>query len=118
VLCTINSNGGFSYDSELGGWTAPFPFALHDSKIVHRSNALLGYGKQLQYREVLPCRGRLLGLLPAVLITVATAVLDLLFYWPVTRRALMKVLPPQGQGPSRAVIDSGYFTVSVITPAL
>ena len=106
-----------SYDRELRGWTALCPFALHDSKIVHRSSALLGYGK-LQYREVLPCKGRLLGLLPAALLTALFSMLDLLFYWPVTRRALMKVMPAQGQGPSREVMDNGYFTVSSTTVIL
>jgi short subunit dehydrogenase-like uncharacterized protein len=114
-VLTINSDGGgFSYDSEIAGWTGPFIFAGHDSKLVHRSNALLNgmYGR-LHYREVMPFKGRVLGLLPAAVSTVAIGIASLLFFVPLTRGLLLRLLPAQGQGPSREKMDKGFFWVRV-----
>lgn len=34
-------------------WTAPFIFAGHDAKVVHRSAHLLGYEQPFNYKEVM-----------------------------------------------------------------
>jgi short subunit dehydrogenase-like uncharacterized protein len=106
--------GGFGYDSTLRGWVAPFYCAGHDSKLVHRSNALLKhmYGTNLHYKEVIPFNGKVLGCILAAVATAATKLLAFLFYVPITRHVLMKCLPTPGQGPSKDVRDKGYFWVS------
>jgi short subunit dehydrogenase-like uncharacterized protein len=111
-----SDGGGFGYDSEIAGWTGPFIFAGHDSKLVHRSNALLGgmYGR-LHYREVMPFKGRVLGLLPAAVSTVATGIASLLFFVPLTRGLLLRLLPALGQGPPREKMDKGFFWVSLLS---
>jgi short subunit dehydrogenase-like uncharacterized protein len=44
---------GFDYDAELGTWLGPFVYEGLHSRVVRRTNALLGYpyGRQLRYRE-------------------------------------------------------------------
>jgi short subunit dehydrogenase-like uncharacterized protein len=44
---------GFDYDPQLGTWLGPFAYELLHSRVVRRTNALLGYpyGRQFRYRE-------------------------------------------------------------------
>jgi short subunit dehydrogenase-like uncharacterized protein len=114
LVCVSRDVGSFSYDSTIKGWTAPFHCAGHDSKLVHRSNALLNYmyGKDMHYKEVIPFSGRVLGFVLAAMATAATKLLAFLFYIPLTRHMLMKCLPEPGQGPSKEVREKGYFWVS------
>jgi short subunit dehydrogenase-like uncharacterized protein len=107
------NGGGFGYDSNIPGWTAPFIFAAHDTKVVHRSNAILSYGR-LKYREVIPYKGRIFGLLPALLSSVMVCITMLLVYIPLTREVLKAFLPKPGEGPSREIRESSYFWVNLI----
>lgn len=45
-----------SYDEVLDTWVAPFAMQSINGRVVRRSNALLGYGSQFNYREVQACR--------------------------------------------------------------
>jgi short subunit dehydrogenase-like uncharacterized protein len=113
---TNSSGGGFGYDGNIPGWSAPFVCGGHDTKLVHRSNALLNnmYGKQFHYREVIPCTGRVLGFFKAALVTALTYAVMLLVLLPPSRYLLTKfVLPAPGTGPSKEDRESGYFNVSV-----
>jgi len=44
---------GFDYDTALGTWLGPFSYELLHTRVVRRTNALLGYpyGRQFRYRE-------------------------------------------------------------------
>jgi short subunit dehydrogenase-like uncharacterized protein len=115
--CTSHnsSGGGFSYDKNIPGWSAPFVCGGHDTKLVHRSNALLNsmYGKQFRYREVVPCTGRVLGFFRAAVVTALTYAVMLLVLLHPSRYLLTKfVLPAPGTGPSKEERESGYFNVS------
>ncbi|KAG5190508.1 hypothetical protein JKP88DRAFT_298840 [Tribonema minus] len=107
-----STGGGFGYDAAARGWTAPFVFAGHDSKIVHRSNALLHYGP-LRYRECMLFGGRVLGLVPALCVAAALNVAAALLFLPPTRALLRRALPKAGDGPTQEQRDSGFFWVNL-----
>ena len=58
---------GVIHDEELGGWLAPFFMGAVNTRVVRRSNALLGhaYGRRMRYRELMLMGGLPLGPLKA-----------------------------------------------------
>lgn len=98
-------------DTELDAWVGPFVMAATNTRVVRRSNALLGwrFGRRLRYREVVRCgRGPLAplaaaGLAAALPLTVAALSV------PPTRALLDRVLPDPGEGPAERSRDNGYF---------
>ncbi len=101
-------------DPLLGRWLAPNPFGPHDSRIVRRSNALLGhaYGRGFRYREGIAAPAGPLGagVLSAGLVAFAGG----MRFGP-TRALLDRVLPAPGDGPSEKVRRTGHFRVEVHT---
>jgi short subunit dehydrogenase-like uncharacterized protein len=106
---------GVRRDLELGGWTAPFLMAGFNSRVVRRSNALLGhrYGKALRYREVLGFDGGAGGFVKASGAAAATAALAAGLALPPARRLIDRKLPAPGEGPSAAVRAKGRFEVRI-----
>ncbi|MCW2528854.1 MAG: putative saccharopine dehydrogenase/reductase [Pseudonocardiales bacterium] len=103
-------------DPELG-WTGPFVMASYNTRIVRRSNALMGYayGRSFRYREVMGF-GR--GRRAPVLATLMTAGLGLFaagMSRKLSRRVLDRLLPAPGSGPSEKTQRSGRFRIEVRT---
>ncbi|KAG5176481.1 Saccharopine dehydrogenase-domain-containing protein [Tribonema minus] len=110
---------GFGYDSYLHGWVAPAPIAPHDSKIVQRSNALLGeeYGPTSTFRfhAATPFPGIVLGFFKAAVVTLLYAFAKAAVWLPPTRWLLQRfVLPKSGDGPLPEVRSKGFFYVNLI----
>ena len=101
----------------LGRWVAPFVMASHNTRVVRRSNALLGhaYGPGFRYREVMSVGSTPFAPLLAGGITVGLGALVAGMSLPPTRFLLDKVLPKPGEGPSEKLQQSGHFTVEVHT---
>lgn len=99
------------WDGELGYWLAPFVMSSVNTRVVRRSQALLGgaYGSGFRYREHVGVRGRWRGALPAVGVAAATGGLAAGMAWPPSRRVLDRVLPAPGEGPSDEQREKGYF---------
>jgi len=104
-------------DATTGRWTAPWLMASFNSRIVRRSDSLLGhaYGPAFRYREAVGfgrgTRGRLQAYgLAAALGTTFTAMAN-----PRTRPLVDRVLPSPGQGPSAKAREEGYFRVELRT---
>ncbi|MCH9684262.1 MAG: saccharopine dehydrogenase NADP-binding domain-containing protein [Deltaproteobacteria bacterium] len=103
---------GVRFDDDLDRWTAPFVMAAVNTRVVRRSNALLGYdyGRDFRYQEFMAFRrgakglgsawsvaGGLVGFLGAVTIKP-------------TRKLLQRfVLPAPGEGPSLEQREAGLF---------
>jgi short subunit dehydrogenase-like uncharacterized protein len=104
-------------DPLLGRWVAPYPFGPHDSRIVRRSNALLGhaYGPGFRYRERLAVGGGAVAPLLAGAVTAGMAAFAVGLRLPPTRMMLDRLLPEPGEGPPDRVRDRGHFTVEVHT---
>jgi short subunit dehydrogenase-like uncharacterized protein len=106
-----------SIDPSLDGWVATFIMGAHNTKIVRRTNGLLGwvYGKNFRYREVMSAGKSPVaplvaaGMAGGIVATMAAgAVLSRV---SVGRKLLDRMLPKPGTGPSEKVRTSGWFTM-------
>lgn len=108
---------GVRYDEQAGSWTAPFLMGPVNSRIVHRSNELLGgaYGRGFRYGECVTTgpglRGRataavLSGGLKAFLIGAAIG--------PVRGFLERHFLPAPGEGPGPEEREAGFFDIRFI----
>ncbi len=99
-------------DDLSGQWVAPFIMAAVDTRVVHRSNALLGFpwGRDFRYDEGMLMGTGPLGLAKAtgisagMLVGMGTAAVG-----PVRRLLVDKVLPQPGTGPSEEAQQKGFF---------
>jgi short subunit dehydrogenase-like uncharacterized protein len=108
---------GVSYSRELGRWTAPFVMASVNTRVVRRSNALLGYpwGKDFLYSEVSSFAPGVKGMVTAAGMSVGLGAFMVATTVPVVRRLLEKrVLPAPGEGPSAEERERGHFEVRLV----
>jgi short subunit dehydrogenase-like uncharacterized protein len=106
---------GAKYDQDLEAWVGPFIMAAINTRVVRRSSALLGYGKELRYDEMMRTGKGIKGQLRAYALAGGMgAGVGLLAFEP-TRKLLAKtVLPKPGEGPSKEVRDKGHFTLRFV----
>ncbi|MFN2537754.1 MAG: trans-acting enoyl reductase family protein [Mycobacteriales bacterium] len=106
-----------SRDPLLGRWVAPFVMASYNTRIVRRSNALLGhaYGPGFRYREVMSVGRSPLAPVLAGGVTVGVGALAAGMALPGTRQLLDRVLPKPGEGPSEKTRENGHFRIEVHT---
>ncbi len=97
--------------SDDGLRTAPFIMAAANTRIVRRSNALQGwaYGRNLQYGEVMGTGRGPAGAVVAGATAVGLRAFGAAMSISATRKALDRVLPAPGTGPSEAVRRAGWF---------
>jgi short subunit dehydrogenase-like uncharacterized protein len=101
------------WDPDFRQWTAPFMMAGIDTKVVRRSNALLGYayGKGFRYDEAMLMGASPLGFAKACVTSTGTlAMMGAMAIGPL-RRAVSGRLPQPGEGPSKARREAGYFDI-------
>lgn len=104
-------------DPSLDGWVTTFIMASHNTKVVRRSNGLLGwaYGKQFRYREVMNA-GRSTAA-PLVAAGIAGGIVAgmasgaVLSRVSLGRKLLDRILPKPGTGPSEQARRSGWFAM-------
>ena len=96
----------------LGHWTAPFPMAAVNTRVVRRTRALLGepWGHALHYRE----RWRASNWLTAALVGGAGVVVPLLLKNGLVRRWVQRWLPRPGEGPDAAARARGSFRSTLV----
>lgn len=99
------------YDDFLEQWTAPFVMASVNTRVVRRSNALLGYayGRRLDYREVTALRPGLKGFVYGATVTASLGVLVASQSTAFTRALIARFAPKPGEGPNRAEREAGFF---------
>ncbi|PQE00009.1 enoyl reductase [Mycolicibacterium parafortuitum] len=106
---------------ELDGyWVGAFPMALPNSRIVRRSNALLGYGygRRFEYGEQMSLGRSVAAPVLAAMATAgnaATIGLGTRFIDRVPRGVLERVLPKPGTGPDERTREKGHYTVETYT---
>lgn len=98
-----------------GRWTAPFLMAGVNTRVVRRSNALLGhaYGPDFRYDEAIDTGAGLLGLGKAVGMSAAMGALLGSMATPQGRKLVQRFLPAPGEGPDRAARERGSFRVEL-----
>jgi short subunit dehydrogenase-like uncharacterized protein len=108
---------GVRFDPDLGRWTGPFVMAAINTRVVRRSNRLLGYawGEDFRYSEAMSFGAGAKGFLTASAVAGGTTGFLAAAIVPPLRRLLAKtVLPAPGEGPSKAARDAGYFTSRLV----
>ncbi|HZF51761.1 MAG TPA: saccharopine dehydrogenase NADP-binding domain-containing protein [Polyangiaceae bacterium] len=108
---------GVRYNEELGQWTGPFMMSAVNTRVVRRSNALLGHpwGRDFLYSEVSAYGPGPRGLLTAGIVTAGLGSFLVLSSVPVLRRQLeRRVLPAPGEGPSAEERERGHFEMKLV----
>jgi short subunit dehydrogenase-like uncharacterized protein len=108
---------GAIFDEDFGAWTAPFIMAGINTRVVRRSNAVMGYpwGRDFRYSEAVLTGTGLRGRIRATL----TGVGLLAFLFGVSKRAsrwlMFKLfLPKPGEGPDEASRLAGFFKFALL----
>lgn len=99
-------------DDELQSWLAPFVMAAINTRIVHRSNALMDYPltRELKYGEAMMTGPGFGGRAAAYGSSFAFGMFSMLVAFAPTRWLLKSyVLPKPGQGPSKEARETGFF---------
>ncbi|MCY7296813.1 saccharopine dehydrogenase family protein [Alteromonas sp. a30] len=104
------SNNSPKFDSDFKRWIAPFVMAAINTRIVHRTNALLDarFGNNFQYDEAMLMKSK-----RAAKMTGLVMGLFMLGASMKPTRALMErfFLPKPGQGPSKEEQEKGFFNL-------
>jgi len=97
------------FDPDFGQWTSPFVMAAVNTRVVRRSNALLGFpwGEDFRYGEAVLNRSRAQATAAAVGAGVGMKALG---FGP-ARKLAQRLLPSPGEGPSRRQRENGYWEV-------
>lgn len=102
-------------DPSDGRWQAPFVMAAVNTKVVHRTHALLGrpWGPDFRYREVTDTGAGPLGAVRAAALAGGLAAGQGIAALRPGRALLRRVVPSPGSGPSPALQEAGHFTLEV-----
>lgn len=102
------------FDELLGAWTAPFVMAGINTRIVRRSNAIMGYlwGEDFSYTEAVLAGTGLKGWINAKLISAGLKAFVLAASIKATRALMFGLfLPKPGEGPSAEQRRNGFFNI-------
>jgi short subunit dehydrogenase-like uncharacterized protein len=105
-----------AYDNDFKEWTAPFLMGAVDTKIVRRTNSLLGYayGRDFRYDEATLTGGGPAGFAKASALAASTAaMMGAMAVGPI-RRMVASRLPSPGEGPSKEAREAGYFDIRLL----
>ncbi len=106
---------------ELTGiWTAGFMMAPYNTRIVRRSNALLGwaYGRRFRYSEHMSLGASVVAPMASAIVTGAGNVMFGLgsrYFRLLPRRLVERLAPKPGTGPSEAARERGYYQAETYT---
>lgn len=104
-------------DAQTGQWTAPFVMAAFNTRIVRRSNSLLGhaYGPRFRYRETMAFGHGAKARAKATALLVGLGGLMSAMSTSATRAVADRLLPSPGEGPDEQTRAAGRFRVEVRT---
>ncbi len=111
------------FDTDFDGWVAPFMMAPINTRVVRRSNELLNfrYGHDFRYEEGMYIGQGAKGAVAANALALGMAAMNRLPRIRPIRRAMQKVLPKPGEGPTPEQVENGFFEVELMakgpTPA-
>ena len=94
-------------DEDFQQWTSPFVMAVVNTRVVRRSNALMGFpwGEDFRYDESLLSGSRLKATGIAVAAGAGIAALAL----SPTRKLAQRFLPAPGEGPNKKQREAGFY---------
>jgi short subunit dehydrogenase-like uncharacterized protein len=106
---------------ELDGyWVGPFVMAAVNTRIVRRSNALLGYayGRRLEYAEQMSMGRSFAAPVVAAMAAggnAATMALGTRYFDRLPQGIVERIAPKPGTGPSERAREQGHYTVETYT---
>ena len=103
---------GVRFDRDIGKWTGPFVMAAINTRVVRRSNAMLGYpwGRDFRYSEAMSMP----NMIAATMLTAGLGTFVGMAAIKPIRGVMKKMLPAPGEGPSKEKRDKGFFKVRVV----
>lgn len=103
-------------DPLAGGWVAPFVMAHVNTRVVRRSNALLGHtwGPRLRYREVVRLKPKPRALIAGAGLTLALLGATRLLKFRPARELAQRLSPQPGEGPPREALERGGFRMRLL----
>ncbi|MCP5074638.1 MAG: saccharopine dehydrogenase [Rhodobacteraceae bacterium] len=106
-----------TWDNDLQAWTKPFFMGPMNSKVVRRSNAIMGYpyGRDFIYQETALTTCGIGGWWAAMRYALFGRLFLIAMSIPWTRGLLeRRVLPRSGEGPSKEVRESGSYELVLV----
>jgi short subunit dehydrogenase-like uncharacterized protein len=106
---------------ELDGyWVGAFVMAAANTRVVRRSNALLGYayGRRFEYAEQMSMGRSFVAPVAAAMATVgnaATMALGSRYFDRLPNKLVERIAPAPGTGPSERAREQGHYTVETYT---
>ncbi len=107
----------FEYDADVKSWVAPFVMAAVNTRVVHRSNALMGHvwGNDFKYDEAMMMGDGLMGRIRAASFAGALGAFLVGGYFAPTRYMMKKtLLPKPGEGPTAKQRETGFYKLKLI----
>ncbi len=113
---SVKEPRGAHYDADLEGWLAPFIMAAVNTRIVHRSSALLGhaYGPEFSYIESIRTGKGVRGAVGAGAIAGGMFAFGGLLTRATARKLIQRVLPKPGEGPSPEQRAGSFFSLDFV----
>lgn len=108
---------GLEKDQNTGHYLVPFIMASINTKVVHRTNYLLGYPWQAEflYDEAMQLGKGFKGWSKGLGLVAGLSAFALTASFSFTRNLLEKyVVPKPGEGPSETLVKNGFFKVELI----
>jgi short subunit dehydrogenase-like uncharacterized protein len=104
-------------DADTGQWVGPFVMAGFNTRVVRRSNALLGhaYGRRFRYRELSAYGRGWKGRRRATLFSGGLGLAFAAMANPRTRPLFDRLAPKPGDGPGEQARRAGWFRMEVRT---
>lgn len=103
-------------DPITGQYLVPFVMASINTKVVHRTNELLGFawGKSFLYDEAMQLGTGVSGWRKGLVFMFGLTAFGLMASFSLTRTLLAKfLLPKPGEGPSEDIIKNGFFNIDL-----
>lgn len=113
----IRDDVTIKWSQSLKRWTGPFLMAPFNTRIVRRTNFLLGfkYGRDFQYSEVQSFGKGLSGLATASIMTTGLLSFFGLLAFSFPRKLIARfVMPKPGVGPSKEAMENGFFKMKIL----
>jgi len=109
----IRDQVGVKHSKELGMWTAPFLMAGINTRVVRRSNALMGfeYGEDFSYTETMATAPGAAGYMAAKTISTGIKAIAFTSITAAGRTVLGWLLPSQGEGPKVDPENPGFYNI-------
>lgn len=106
-----------AYDNDWKSWVSPFVMAVINTRVVRRSNALLGYAysRDFRYSETMSNGGGPTGFARAAVFTAGTAIGFAALSFGPSRSLVGRFVPKSGEGPDEDTMRNGRFAIRLLS---